>query len=287
MEARLARFRRYLRRLRDLHVRLRQYTLVHHLDVGYRYTDGARREQLAIRLFVAGPKRPKSQAKGHRLAPARIEGIPLDVISFAPVKHAGGTGSGVVRPLIGGICIGSRTGGSVTLGAVVVSATYPGLQALTSDEVGRAGDSVSQPCVGLPGAEPIGTVNPPSFHNSSALVSLGSTPASRDAVRSLPSLRAIVESSALDALCVAGAAVEKMGAATDRTTGVLDGREAMSGSVSIVSDSGDVLADRGDCGAIWMTTDGQAVALHYAGQDARVLAQAMHHIRDVFGLVIP
>ena len=78
-----------------------------------------------------------------------------------------------------------------------------------------------------------------------------------------------------------------MGAATDRTTGVLDGRETTSGSVSIVSDTGDLLADRGDCGAIWMTTDGRAVALHYAGQDSRVLAQAMYNVRDVFGLIIP
>jgi len=279
----LMRFRRYLRYLRSAATQLRHYECVHHVDIGFRYRDDMRTAALAARLFIAGPKRPRSQHKAHALAPRihRESGMPIDVIHFRPRRHI------AREPLVGGLSIGSRDGGSVTLGAVVRSGSYVGLQALTSDEVGRSGDIVYSPCAGRPGAQRIGTVNPPSFHNASALVALDDVDAMLNGIQGLPGLTSIVDADELDRLCVACATVAKSGAATGVTSGIIDGREDTSGTVSISSPDDRVLAGDGDCGSIWTAVGGGAVAIHYGGDDGRALAQAMYRVRDALAVRIP
>jgi hypothetical protein len=286
------RLRAYLKSLRALDRRLRDYDGVHHVDVGYRYVGGRETDDLAARIFVHGPKRTRS--KSRKLAAKAIDGLPVDVIVTSIARHCASTPEArrtrQAATLVGGVSIGPDdrvTAG--TLGAVVRSRRFPDtLLGLTADHVVGMHGRIYQPGrVDSAGPAPIGYVVDVSPTNCAALVRLDAR-ANLDVVIDLPSITGFATPAQLEALVVRRAHVRKSGRSTGVTTGRVNGLNSLNGAVAIgfVPESTEPeLACEGDSGAIWMTADGTAVALHYGGAPALAKAQAMHSIVREFDLV--
>lgn len=285
--------RDYQKRLRPIESKLRRYTGVRHVDVGYRYVDGQRTDKLAVRLFVAGPKLARSQAKAKNLAPKSVAGLPIDVVALTRARPAP---SALATPepagdLLGGLGIGQTAQSAVTLGVVVHSLAFPGPQILTSHEVGYENETVLQ--FGLAGSRsrPVGHVVNWQPSNMCALVQVDGIPSVYDAVRDLPNVRKVAEPVDISVLFANRVSLQKYGYGTQRTEAILDGGEASDGTVALSAlvDGHPPVAGPGDCGSIWMTSDGMAVALHYGSRDSdgAALAQTMHGIRDLLGLSFP
>jgi len=113
--------------------------------------------------------------------------------------------------------------------------------------------------------------------------------ASERAILGLPLSKGVVGAESLIELCTEHAEVVKSGRSTATTTGHLDGLSD-TGTISIVNPEDSPqpeVACEGDSGAIWMTRDGKAVGMHYAGEPWRACAQAMYLIQRNLGLLIP
>ena len=89
----------------------------------------------------------------------------------------------------------------------------------------------------------------------------------------------------LDPKTVAGLPIDVSPAA------VLDSGEASDGTLTVCAQhpGGAAIGGPGDCGAIWMTSDSRAVALHYGTRmsDRAALAISMCRVRDTLALLIP
>lgn len=188
--------RDYQKRLRPIETKLRQYSGVRHVDVGYRYVDGTRTDRLAVRLFVAGPKLGRAQAKTHNLAPKRQAGLPIDVMPLVRAKPAATTAGAPEAPgtLVGGLGIGQTAESAVTLGVVAHSAAFPGPQIVTSHEVGYEGDQVFQFGLLAGGSRAVGHVVNRQPFNMCALVQVEGLDATYDAVRGSPNVQRIAQS---------------------------------------------------------------------------------------------
>lgn len=287
---RAARLRSLLDRVAELDAALRSFDNVHHVDVGFRYKDGARTDGLAARIFIRGPKRARGKARN--LAPKRLHGVSTDVISARFTPHCGVTPEpkriSVAPWIVGGISIAQEDGGAGTAGVVVKSRRFDGPQVLTCDHVAREGQRVFQPAqVDSPHARPVGVTSAVSLADVASLVEIRGVPVAHGAVLGLPDVTGVVTRDELIALCARRAVVKKSGRSTGVTIGELDGLGS-TGTVHIVKPPGlrqRELSCRGDSGAIWMTADGKAVAMHFEGAPGRANAQAMYLIQESLELV--
>jgi hypothetical protein len=96
------------------------------VDVGYRYKDRQRCDELAVRIHVTR-KLPPSELTPAALFPEAIDGVPVDVIEaeYSAQPEDGGAGASESRtkkgasPVKPGMSVGHEHGGTGTLGAVV------------------------------------------------------------------------------------------------------------------------------------------------------------------------
>jgi hypothetical protein len=272
----------------NTHVRqLRSYANVRRVDVGYRHVGGLPTSEVAVRLFIDGRKR----SHGANLAPRNVGPLPIDVHETAYQRHCvNGNPPEASRlhapKLTGGLSVGTRGNGAVTLGVVVQSEQYPGDLALTAMHVGFVDDRVSQPSPqDSTVATEIGTIV--DAGESAALVQLDGLDASVGEIMGLARLSGCVSAEELQQMWSTGARVQKSGRTTGVTSGTIDGIGG-DGTVTLrASAAGRDLACGGDSGSIWVTPDGRGVALHYGGDDTAGFAQALYRIVGHFQLRVP
>jgi hypothetical protein len=252
------------------------------VDVGYKYVDGERTEQIAIRVLVANKRNvPEAQA-----VPETIDGIPTDVIERTFELHAD---TGRYTPVRGGISIGPcrAIGGFVftgTLGAIVRDNATGNPMLLSNfhvmcvDNGWSVGDTMAQPSrvdTGSCPADVVGTLQRAVLSTSvdGAVSSLSGRTHSCEIV----DIGAVAGTAAASI----GMAVRKRGRTTGLTHGTVD-----SISLSVNVDYGDGIGnriltnqigiapnttlnpsfgERGDSGSVVVNASRQVVGLYFAG----------------------
>lgn len=284
-------FKHLLKRVKEVEHELRAFDHVHHVDVGFRYQDGVRTDGLVVRVFIHGPKYKPS--KSRNLVSKRIHGLPTDVICSSLDRHCESKPErariDAVDRIMGGVSIAGSGGGVGTAGMVVRSSYFHDLLLLTCNHVAGAHERVFQPSPhDSRTARLIGETCAVSNSDLASLVRIVGGPADVGLVLGLPAITGVVNRDALIALCAQHAIVKKSGRSTGVTAGELDGLGS-TGTVSItnLADSPQPeVACAGDSGAIWMTAQGKAVAMHFAGEPWRASAQAVgliaKHLKLVF-----
>jgi hypothetical protein len=287
---RVERWKSLLHQVAEVDAELRSFDHVHHVDVGFRYVDGVRTEALTARAFIHGPK--YKPAKSRNLVPRRFRGLPTDVISSSFKRHCESplepARVGVAPTIVGGVSIARDGGGAGTAGMVVRSSRFSGLLVLTCNHVAGAHEQVFQPGQhDSSAARLVGETCAISFPDLASLVRIHGVSAEKGVVLGLPPITGVVSEEALLALCARHSVVQKSGRSTGVTAGELDG-VGPTGTVSIVNlvnSSQPEVACPGDSGAIWMTGQGKAVAMHFAGEPWRGAGQAMYLIARNLALV--
>lgn len=240
---------------------------VHYVDVGYKYTKGEKKPELAIRVHVYN-KLSKNVLKNN-LLPKKIDNAKTDVIVSHPVaNHRFGV---PFRILLGGIEIGNIfTNGKGTLGAFFKDDSNR-IVGLTNYHVllsngGRAGDDVAQPFISMPRpSDLIGRVLRGNPDLDCAIFRLQGVRNFDDAIFQLTPQ--IINA----AIPQIGTPVVKSGVATDVTFGIIDGGDGISFSVTrnpAKPNPGNIISSVGDSGSIWVLDDANrniGVGLHFRG----------------------
>jgi hypothetical protein len=259
-----------LKTLRRSYKRYLKYKGVHYADIGYKYTNNTRTDQLCLRLYVHR-KHTKKFLKADAI-PKRIEGIKTDIIISNPKLHPRfGDRHDNLR---GGIeILNSYLFDSGTLGAILYDANN-NLVGLSNHHVlyggkGQDGDTIIQPKQDV--AQPtdiVGNLITGSQKYDCAIFSVNANRNSEEArILELTNKITAVQDP------THGLPVKKSGIASDVTGGIIDG-VGVDGSFCIVQNPArpnpnNVLATFGDSGSIWVLDDGLgdvAVGLHYAGE---------------------
>ncbi len=240
---------------------------VHHVDIGYRYKNNERTDEMVIRLHVFN-KLPKSILKD-QMAPKRIEGYRVDVITSNRKKDF----QYRVRPLTGGLAIRNLYEGSGgTLGAIFTSKIY-GTVGLSNYHVlyGRRGgnnDAVVQPANSTDTVNDIiGTLVGGIEELDAAIFTL------RNASDSDEGIIGVTESF-IDAIDPErGDNVLKYGSTTEITYGTIEGISPDRRIITISHDrlrpNNGRIADSGDSGSIWIINEGErnfGIGLHYESE---------------------
>ncbi len=105
-------------------------TSPHRIGIGRRRSAGVLTEELALRLYISR-KLPRSQLSRARLAPADIDGVPVDLIEAGPGRPQAQNTSWV-RPLEMGHSVGHRSVQAGTMGAIVERTDEPDVSYLLS-----------------------------------------------------------------------------------------------------------------------------------------------------------
>jgi len=294
---RTARIRRLRRELGPHRETLFGFDRVAHVDVGYRYRDSRPTNELAIRLFVHGKKRPRRQSKAHDLAPPRFAGLPVDVICGRFVLHCrfprDPTRSRTVRPLTGGIAISTAEDDPGTLG-FVAQRSDGRLVGVTADHVVQSSVTVFQPPTGTPGSEAVGAVIDFDSSLRAALIELGSTECATGVLRGLQiGLIRSATDTEIEGLVAQRTIVAKSGERSGVTTGFVSGFDDGVVTISDVNQAPNPeLACGGDSGAVWVSSTGVGVALHYGGLESGssettfAFGQGLRAIANRFDLAI-
>lgn len=253
-------------------------------------------DDLAARLFIIGPKRPASSRTSLRLAPKSLDGLPLDVISFQFQPHAGRAPAfrrlSTKQGIIGGLSIGTPDDAPGTLGSVFRSSKYEGLLGLTSAHLAPdPREHVFAPSpVDREGGLDLGEVVAIDYDYGASLIRIRTPGAAVGAVMGLPNICGFMYGEELHEAALSRKWVTKSG----RTTGVTRARItgiSSSGTITLTASDGvSEIASGGDSGSIWMTDDGRAVGLHFAGgthgKSGWAQAMPMFGIAENLGLSI-
>ncbi len=273
------------------------------VDVGYKYVNGKRTDEIAIRVHVAKKKKTVSQAE---MIPAEVNGIKTDVIEgtyeaqLVSKKRAevieAQADTMRYRPLQGGISIGPdrSVAGSIyagTLGCMVKDNTNSQTVMLSNfhvmciDNTWHAGDAMDQPSLIDTGthADGVGALVRAvlSTHVDGAISSINSGVAGQTSVAGIGDV-------AGTAAAVLGSAVRKRGRTTLLTYGTVDGlngtvtvnygaglgSRTLTDQIFINSDTthNPLFSDHGDSGSVIMDSSNHVVGLLFAGSGARTIA---------------
>jgi hypothetical protein len=256
--------------LRRNYRRYLKFKGVHYADIGYKYVDGIRTEQLCLRLHVHRKHTRKFLKR--EAVPQRVDSIRTDIIVSNPKLHPR---FGVRHnELSGGIeILNSYLFDSGTLGAILYDANG-NMVGLSNYHVlygskGQDGDTVIQPKEDpTQPADIIGNLVTGSQQYDCAIFSINANRTSEEA-----QIFAFQHKITGSRDPVQGIAIKKSGVASDVTYGIVDGVSA-DGSFCIAANPvranpGNILATFGDSGSIWVVDDDQgnvAVGLHFAGE---------------------
>ena len=194
------------------------------IDYGYAYRGGERTKDLVIRIHVT-EKLAREQCKSREFVPARIAGIPTDVLARRYRNSGGGEASGAsaVRP---GISVGNPKARAGTLGLIVFDGTQ--LAILSCHHVLAGSDGAEGDVILCPAVERGGTVAddivarlhrtyyPSGWGDAAVALIDANRPVRRDCIVSNVTVSAVGEASA-------GLELEKIGATTVRTRGLVEG----------------------------------------------------------------
>lgn len=260
---------------RRVHRALRSFHGVRYVDVGYRFRNGRRTGRLALRVFV---DRKRAKTKSIRLAPASIEGAPVDVIECKVAPHAGA--------LEGGNYIYEQGLGAGTMGAVFPAQDGSGLLALTARHV--CPDVGSAVLWGRQKAQTIGKVSSLNYDLGASVIALD--PDVQAPIGDLGPLGTITRFSTtadVTSSVSSHAKVRKNGATTGMTKAQVTGFNPVDDTVTISAPDGtSTIADGGASGAIWVTGDGVALALHVAGDGPHAIGMFVGPMQAAFGLAL-
>lgn len=265
---------------RRVHRALHSFHGVRYIDVGYRFRDDRRTRSLALRLFVES-KRGKTKAL--RLAPPSIEGAPVDVIQCKVIPHAAEQDD-----FVGGSFIsekGQGPGGG-TMGAAFLADAGSRMVALTARHV--CPDVGTTVLLGRQNPEQIGTVSALNFDLGASVIALD--PGLQGTVGNLGPLGTISRFATADDITAgvsSHARVRKNGATTGVTQALVTGFDPVAETVTFsASDGTSTIAKGGDSGAIWVTGDGVALAVHVAGDGPHAIGMFIGPMQTAFGLTL-
>lgn len=262
-------------------------------DVGYRWTEGKRTDELCVRVHVER-KLPQSEIEASDVFPPDIDGIPLDVIHgpYRPSLTAEGTGHRArFSHVMGGISCGRLGDGTGTIGAVVIDEQSGKPSILSNWHVmagarARVGDEILQPGEidsGVPGRDGIARLQRWMLDSDgdAATATLG---AARSWLPVQFGTFAVFTGARNSRL---GEVLVKSGRTTAQTQARVDGegiyrltyevapgrfeaRDIRGFKLVPVKDGnpdGDELSSGGDSGSTWYNAgSGEAVGLHFAGE---------------------
>jgi hypothetical protein len=287
---------------------------VHGVDYGFRFVDGVRTSDMAIRFHVRR-KRPSSLLSATDLLPATVGGVAVDVLEGGYQPHLGDprTQQPALSP---GISIGNlRTGETGTLGAIVRDAKGAAFilsnwHVLAGGPEAAPGDQVVQPGpmdIGQAAANPVALLDRSLSMEEqldAALARLVDDVAVDRTIFGLDFAPSAVAEPVL------GARLVKSGAVSGVTEAIVDG---VSGSYEIdyssfglnklwmrgcrlvkLSDSQEgSVSEPGDSGALWVDADSHAaVGLHFAGEEGAsplndyALAHDLPEVMQRLGVVL-
>jgi hypothetical protein len=246
---------------------LRSFKGVHYVDVGYRYQDGKRTDQLAIRVHVS-EKRPDSELEPSQIIPREVGGVPVDVIQSNPQLEQVNRDARF-NPLVGGVALRNMRHNFLgTLGVVVYDTRSGAPMALSNHHVlvantGQVGDAIVQPASGNAN-DVIGMLTRWNIGLDCAVAMLnGSRQVSSGIVDYPKGLTRVVAPSI-------GMAVSKSGRTTETTFGIIDGVSFL--EFTVVPDPANLpptgeISSGGDSGSVWLEPSSlSSVGLHYAGE---------------------
>jgi len=251
------------------------------VDIGFKYVNGHKTDQIAIRVLVAH----KRDVSPEERIPSRIEGVPTDVIEETIIPYGVRADSKRYDPLVGGISIGPCDAMWFgTLGAIVYDNTNGMPMALSSFHVmtigpdWAAGDTMSQPGRGDGGgcaADMVGALQRAVLNGEvdGAVASItGRT--HRSAIAEIGDIRGVTTAAL-------GMSVRKRGRTTGLTYGIVDsiaatiridygygiGVRTLSNQIGIVPDSSrsQRFSSSGDSGSVIVDGSNQAAALLVGG----------------------
>jgi hypothetical protein len=258
---------------RRVHRALRSFHGVRYVDIGYRVRNDRRTGKLALRLFV---ERKRARTKSIRLAPPTIEGVRLDVIECKMTPHRG--------EFVGGSYIYEQGFGAGTMGAVFSAPDGASLLALTARHV--CPDVGTAVFWGHHNAQTIGKVSSLNYDLGASVITL--EPGVSAKVGDLGPLGKISRFPSTDDVVSSvssHAKVRKNGATTGVTKAQVTGFNPVDDTITIsASDGKSTIADGGDSGAIWVTGDGVALALHVGGDGPHAVGMFVGPMQAAFGL---
>jgi hypothetical protein len=271
------------------------------VDVGFKYVDGRRTEELAIRVHVI-KKIARSKLRKTQLIPSEIDGVTTDVIQGYYVPHVAvahrisahfKADENYYDPLKGGVSIGPCRviNGFVyagTLGAIVVDRITRGRMILSNfhvmcvDNNWQVGDTITQPSWIDTGSCPTDIV---AMLDRAVLDGpLDAAVATENSRSALPQ---IVDIGGITGTTQAtlGMLARKRGRTTGLTYGFVDGVGAsvildygngigsvvLTNQISVFADQSKsvVFSDHGDSGSLVITPPGKAFGLLFAGGGPR------------------
>lgn len=262
------------------------------VDIGYRYKDGTRTDELAVRVHVR-EKLPESVLEDAELLPAEIDGIPVDVIQAVYHPHGSDAGEDdpgrrvrveLVRP---GVSISHPRVTAGTLGAIVYdrrtgrAGLLSNWHVLVGSDDAVPGDPIVQPGRADGGRTPRDTVGQLERmildqDGDAAVALLGSARASRSEQWA----------TGVSVTRARGPEIGEILEKSGRTTGVTRARVDGTGRYKLTYSVGEVAIDGlklvpenpenpddeevssgGDSGSLWYgATDRQGVGLHFGGE---------------------
>jgi hypothetical protein len=290
---------------------------VNAVDVGYKYVNGEKTDEIAIRVHVS--KKKRGLAENEKI-PDEINGIKTDVIEGTYDAQTAtkemvldvDTQADTVkyRPLQGGISIGPNraVGGSIyagTLGCFVrdnatgKTLMLSNFHVMCIDNTWHAGDVMNQPSLIDTGtsADAVGTLNRAvlSTHVDGAVANIN---ASISYKSTLPGIGNINGTST----AVLGAAVRKRGRTTLLTYGNIDG---LNGTVNVNygaalgtrtftnqifikanTSKNPLFSDHGDSGSAIVDANNRVVALLFAGSGTRTIANPIAFVQAELNVTI-
>ena len=288
------------------------------VDVGYKYVNGKRTDQIAVRVHVA---KKKKNVDKKDMIPAEINGVKTDVIegTYEPYvvskKKIINVDTQAVdttkyRPLQGGISIGPdrSVGGYIfagTLGCMVKDNSSGKIVMLSNfhvmciDNNWHVGDQQDQPSLIDTGtnADGVGTLLRAvlSSHVDGAIASINTGIATQASVVGIGNVAGTTAA-------VLGSAVRKKGRTTGLTYGTIDG---LNGSVNvnyggtigtktltdqlfIVPDTTQnaMFSDHGDSGSVIMDSTNHVVGLLFAGDTTRTIANMIANVESELNITV-
>lgn len=246
------------------------YRGVHYVDIGYKYKDGVKTDEICIRFHV-NKKHSKKFLKQDAI-PSKLDGINTDlIVSNIILNSRNGVKYNVVK---GGVQIqNAYMKEPGTLGAVMYDSTG-NLVGLSNyhvlyGNVGRAGDQIIQPeAVIVNQNDSIGNLLYGNSKYDCAIFQINNL--RQKSPSQIVGFNNSLNNSANPSH---GQALKKSGAISDITYGIVDGVSFDgSGSFNIVANPikpnpSNMVATVGDSGSLWIFDDGNdntAVGLHYA-----------------------
>ena len=290
---------------------------VNAVDVGYKYVNGKRTDEVAIRVHVS--KKKKTVAKDEMI-PKEINGIKTDVIegtyeaqtaSKKKLPTVDAQADTVkYRPLQGGISIGPdrSVGGYIyagTLGCMVKDNTngktvmLSNFHVMCIDNTWHAGDQMDQPSLIDTGtnADGVGALIRAvlSSHVDGAIASINAGISANATVVGIGNVNGT-------ATAVLGSAVRKRGRTTALTYGTIDG---LSGSVNVNYGAGlgtrtltdqifikadtahnAMFSDHGDSGSVIMDSNNNVVGLLFAGSGDTTIANPIAFVQSELNVTV-